>query len=69
MNSTVDVLQDDPQWADCSIAEFRAQARLHAWVIDPVIYAEMSWSFSTFEVTAPWVGSLPGAQFTGPQCT
>ena len=48
-NVLVDVLQNDPQWADWSIAQMRAQARLHALVINPVIYAEMSLSFSTIE--------------------
>ena len=48
-NVLVDVLQNDPQWADWSIAQMRAQARLHALVINPVIYAEMSLSFSTLE--------------------
>ncbi|MBX3635490.1 MAG: type II toxin-antitoxin system VapC family toxin [Rubrivivax sp.] len=48
-NVLVDVLQNDPQWADWSIAQLRAQARLHALAINPVIYAEMSLSFSTLE--------------------
>lgn len=48
-NVLVDVLQDDPQWADWSTAQLRAQAKLHALVINPVIYAEMSLSFSTLE--------------------
>jgi hypothetical protein len=48
-NVLVDVLQNDPQWADWSIAQMRSQARLHALVINPVIYAEMSLSFLTIE--------------------
>ena len=48
-NVLVDVLQNDPQWADWSIAQLRAQAQLHELVINPVIYAELSLSFSTFE--------------------
>lgn len=48
-NVLVGVLQDDPQWADWSIAQLRAQSKLHALVINPVIYAEMSLSFSTLE--------------------
>ena len=48
-NVLVDVLQNDPQWADGSIAQLRAQAQLHALAINPVIYAELSLSFSTFE--------------------
>ena len=45
----VDVLQDDPQWADWSIGQLRAQAKIHELVINPVVYAELSLSFSTFE--------------------
>ena len=48
-NVLVDVLQDDPQWADWSIGQLRAQAAVHELVINPVIYAEMSLSFSTIE--------------------
>ena len=48
-NVLVDLLQNDPQWADWSIAQLRAQAKLHALAINPVIYAEMSLSFSTLE--------------------
>jgi predicted nucleic acid-binding protein len=48
-NVLVDVLQNDPQWADWSIAQMRAQSSLHALVINPIIYAEMSLSFSTLE--------------------
>ncbi len=45
----VDVLQNDPQWADWSIAQLRAQSKLHALAINAVVYAEMSLSFSTLE--------------------
>lgn len=48
-NVLVDVLQDDPQWADWSIAQLRTQAKLHALAINAVIYAEMSLSFTTLE--------------------
>jgi len=48
-NVLVDVLQDDPQWADWSISQLRAQAKLHALAVNPIIYAEMSLSFSTLE--------------------
>ena len=48
-NVLVDVLQNDPQWADWSIGQLRAQAKLHELAINPVIYAEMSMSFSTME--------------------
>jgi len=48
-NVLVDVLQDDPQWADWSIGQLRAQAKIHELVINPVVYAELSLSFTTFE--------------------
>ena len=48
-NVLVDVLQNDPQWADWSITQMRAQSSLHALVINPIIYAEVSLSFSTLE--------------------
>ena len=48
-NVLVDVLQDDPQWAEWSIGQLRAQAKIHELVINPVVYAELSLSFSTFE--------------------
>jgi predicted nucleic acid-binding protein len=57
-NVLVDVLQNDPQWADWSIAQLRAQAKLHALVINPVIYAEMSLSFSTLEALDDVVSTM-----------
>ena len=57
-NVLVDVLQDDPQWAEWSMGQMRAQAALHALVINPVIYAEMSLSFSTIEALDDVVQTL-----------
>ena len=57
-NVLVDVLQNDPQWADWSIAQLRAQAQLHALAINPVIYAELSLSFSTLEALDRVVATL-----------
>lgn len=57
-NILVDVLQDDPQWADWSIGQLRAQASVHQLVINPVIYAEMSLSFSTLEALDSVVKTL-----------
>jgi predicted nucleic acid-binding protein len=57
-NVLVDVLQNDPEWADWSIAQMRSQARLHALVINPVIYVEMSLSFSTIEALDEVVRTL-----------
>jgi predicted nucleic acid-binding protein len=54
----VDVLQNDPQWAQWSIRQMRAQASLHALVINPIIYAEISLSFSTLEALDAVVAKL-----------
>ncbi len=48
-NVLIDVLQDDPAWADWSISQLRAQSQLHKLIINPVIYAELSMSFTTIE--------------------
>lgn len=48
-NVLVDVLQDDPLWARWSMGQLRAQSMLHQLAINPVIYAEMSLSFSSME--------------------
>ena len=48
-NVLVDVLQDDPEWADWSITQLRAQSRAHRLAINPIIYAELSLTFSTVE--------------------
>lgn len=48
-NVLVDVLQDDPEWADWSITQLRAQSRVHRLAINPIIYAELSLTFSTVE--------------------
>lgn len=57
-NVLADVLQDDPKWADWSLGQLQAQATVHALVINPVIYAEMSLSFSTIEALEAVVRKL-----------
>ena len=54
----VDVLQDDRQWANGSIGQMRAQASIHQLAINPVIYAEISLSFSTLEALDSVVATL-----------
>ena len=66
-NVLVDVLQNDPQWADWSIAQLRAQAQLHALAINPVIYAELSLSFSTFEALDRAVATMELAMHEVPR--
>ena len=48
-NVLVDVLGNDPDWADWSIAQLRAQAQIHRLIINPVIYAELSLTFDSVE--------------------
>jgi hypothetical protein len=48
-NVLVDVFENDPEWADWSVAQLRAQAQIHRLVINPVIYAELSLAFSAVE--------------------
>jgi predicted nucleic acid-binding protein len=46
-NVLIDVLEDDPQWADWSVRQLNAQAQVHELVINPVIYAELSLAFDS----------------------
>ena len=48
-NVLVDVLEDDPAWADWSVAQLRAQAQVHRLVVNPVIYAELALTFQAVE--------------------
>ncbi len=48
-NVLVDVLEDDPEWADWSIGQLRAQSKIHRLAINPIIYSELSLAFSTVE--------------------
>lgn len=46
-NVLIDVLEDDPDWADWSIRQLRAQSQVHDLVINPIIYAELSLAFES----------------------
>ncbi len=48
-NVLVDVLEEDPVWADWSVAQLRAQAQVHRLVVNPVIYAELALTFQAVE--------------------
>ena len=48
-NVLVDVLEDDPAWADWSVRQLRAQSQVHELLINPVIYAELSLTFDSFQ--------------------
>jgi predicted nucleic acid-binding protein len=46
-NVLLDVLEDDPAWAEWSLGQLRAQAQVHELLINPVIYAELSLVFDS----------------------
>ena len=46
-NVLVDVLEDDPEWAEWSVRQLRAQAQVHELLINPVIYSELSLAFDS----------------------
>lgn len=49
INVLIDVLEDDPEWANWSLAQLQAQSIIHKLVINPIIYSELSLTFSTIE--------------------
>ena len=57
-NVLIDVLEDEPEWADWSIAQLRAQSRVHRLAINPIVYAELSLTFSTVEALDDTIESL-----------
>lgn len=48
-NVVIDILVDDPQWGTWSAGKLRALAQVHELLINPVIYTELSFAFSTPE--------------------
>jgi predicted nucleic acid-binding protein len=48
-NVLVDVLEDDPDWAEWSTGRMRELSKLHELAINPVIYAELSLTFDAIE--------------------
>ena len=48
-NVLVDVLEEDPEWADWSIGQLRAQSKIQRLAINPLIYSERSPIFPTVE--------------------
>jgi len=46
-NVLIDVLEDDPKWSSWSLRQLQGQSRLHALVVNPVIYAELSLAFES----------------------
>lgn len=46
-NVLVDVLENDPEWADWSLHQLRAQSQVHDLAINAIIYAELSLAFDS----------------------
>lgn len=57
-NVLIDVLEDDPEWADWSVGQLRAQSKIRRLAINPIIYAELSTAFSTVEALDSAVDEL-----------
>lgn len=57
-NILVDVLEDDPNWADWSIGQLRAQSKIHPLAINSIIYAELSLTFSKVEALDETIESM-----------
>lgn len=57
-NVLVDVLENDPEWADWSIGQLRAQSKIHRLAINPIIYSELSLTFSTVEALDRTIDNL-----------
>ena len=57
-NVLVDVLEDDPEWAEWSIGQLRAQSKVHPLAINPVIYSELSLAFSSVEMLDDTIANL-----------
>lgn len=57
-NVLVDVWQNDPEWANWSIDQLRAQSQIRELAINPVIYAELSLNYESIEALDKSVDSL-----------
>jgi len=57
-NVLIDVLEDDPEWANWSIEQLRAQSQVHLLTINPIIYAELSLTFSKVEALDKTIENL-----------
>jgi predicted nucleic acid-binding protein len=76
-NILVDVLENDPEWAAWSVAQLRAQSKIHRLVINPIIYSELSLTFSSVEdldevldgLKLPVLCAVPPKRRREKQCT
>jgi predicted nucleic acid-binding protein len=57
-NVIIDVIGNDPQWADWSITQLRQQSQVHELAINPIVYAELSLSFKNVEQLDKVINSM-----------
>lgn len=57
-NVLIDVLEDDPQWAEWSLSQLRKRAQLTPLAINPIIYAELSVAFSSIELLDETIATM-----------
>jgi hypothetical protein len=57
-NVLIDVLENDPVWADWSVRQLRAQSQVHELSINPVIYAELSLVFDSVDALDDVIGKM-----------
>lgn len=57
-NVLIDVLENDPVWADWSVRQLRAQAQVHELTVNPVIYAELSLVFESIDALDDVIGKM-----------
>jgi predicted nucleic acid-binding protein len=48
-NVLIDVLEDDAQWAEWSVAQLRAHSKIHELGINAIVYAELCLAFERLE--------------------
>lgn len=57
-NVLVDVLENDLTWVDWSIAQLRAQSKTQGLAINPIIYSELSLTFTSAETLDETIADL-----------
>lgn len=57
-NVLVDVLEDDPAWADWSVKQLRSQSQVHELIVNPVIYSELSLTFDSVQALDEAIESM-----------
>ena len=57
-NVLLDVVQDDPAWADWSVRQLRAHAQVHELCVNPIIYSELSLSFESVAAVDDAIGDM-----------